>query len=258
MTLRARDLAFGYAGRPVGTVADLSLSRGEAVCLLGPNGSGKTTLFRTLLGLLPPRSGNVLLDGRDLARWRRQDLARRLAYVPQAHAGVFPYTALDVVLMGRTPHIGRFAAPGRRDREAAHAALDRLGIADLAGYDYTRLSGGQRQLVLLARALAQGADYLVLDEPTASLDFGNQVLVLNELRKLRAAGLGIVLSTHAPDHAFACADRVLVLAEGRLVADGTPTEVVTAPRLAQVYGVVVDVVRPPGADRPVCVPRLAG
>lgn len=258
MTLEARDLAFGYPGHPVGEALDLTLRRGEAVCLLGPNGSGKTTLFRTLLGLLPPRAGRVLLDGRDLARWPRQDLARRLAYIPQAHAGVFPYTALDVVLMGRTPHIGRFAAPGRRDRAVAGAALDRLGIAHLAEADYTRLSGGQRQLVLLARALAQEAAYLVLDEPTASLDFGNQVLVLGELRKLRAAGLGIVLSTHAPDHAFACADRVLILGDGRLLADGTPDEVVTGPRLAQVYGVAVDVLRPPGSDRPVCVPRLAG
>lgn len=258
MTLEARSLGFGYPGHPVGRGVDLTLNPGETVCLLGPNGSGKTTLFRTLLGLIPPQAGRILLDGRDLARWPRAALARRIAYVPQAHAGVFPYTALDVVLMGRTPHLGPFAAPGHRDRGAAHAALHRLGISDLAGADYTRLSGGQRQLVLLARALAQGAAYLVLDEPTASLDFGNQVLVLTELRALRAAGLGVVLSTHAPDHAFACADRVLVLAGGRLVADGPPAEVVTAARLAEVYGVAVDVVRPPGVDRPVCVPRFAG
>jgi iron complex transport system ATP-binding protein len=258
MSLEAISLAFGYPGRLVGAGLDLGLRRGETVCLLGPNGSGKTTLFRTLLGLIPPRAGRVLLDGRDLARWPRAEVARKLAYVPQAQQGVFPYSALEMVLMGRAARLGAFAAPGAKDRAAALAALERLGIAALAASDGTRLSGGQRQLVLIARALAQEAGFLVLDEPTASLDFGNQVLVLKEIGKLRAAGLGILLSTHAPDHAFACADRVLLLQGGRLVADGPPATAITAARLAEVYGVAVEIVRSPALGRPVCAPRLDG
>jgi iron complex transport system ATP-binding protein len=258
VSLEARGLAFGYPGRTVGAGLDLALHRGETFCLLGPNGSGKTTLFKTLLGLLPPLTGRVLLDGRDLARWPRAELAQALAYVPQAQAGTFPYSALDLVLMGQASRLGAFAAPGPKDRAAALAALERLGIADLATRDGTRLSGGQRQLVLIARALAQEARYLVLDEPTASLDFGNQALVLREVRKLRAAGLGVLLSTHAPDHAFAVADRVLLLEGGRLVADGPPAAAITAERLAAVYGVAVELVPSPALGRPVCAPRLDG
>jgi iron complex transport system ATP-binding protein len=258
VSLEAQGLVFGYPGRTVGTGLDLALRPGETVCLLGPNGSGKTTLFRTLLGLVPPRAGRVLLDGRDLAHLPRAEVARQLAYVPQGQQGALPYGVLDVVVMGRAARLGTFAAPGAGDHAAARAALARLGVADLAGEDYTRLSGGQRQLVLIARALAQEAAFPVPDEPTASLDFGNQALVLGEIRKLRAAGLGVLLSTHAPDHAFACAaDRVLLLRDGRLVADGTPEDAVTAARLGEVYGIAVEVVHVPALGRPVCAPRLA-
>jgi iron complex transport system ATP-binding protein len=255
MRLEARHLGFGYPGKPVGRGVSLGVGAGEVLCLLGPNGAGKTTLFKTLLGLLPVQAGEVTIDGRPLRRWRRAEIARRIAYVPQAHAAHFPYTVLDMVLMGRTAHLGAFARPGPRDHAAALAALETLGIAALAGSDYTRISGGQRQLALVARALAQAAPLLVMDEPTASLDFGNQALVLREVRALAAQGYGIVLSTHDPDHAFACASEVALLHDGGLAAHGPPATVLTPPRLEAVYGVPV-VVERLASGQTVCVPTL--
>ena len=255
MRLEALHLGFGYPGKPVGRDVDLAVDAGEVVCLLGPNGSGKTTLFKTLLGLLPAQAGEVRIAGRPLLDLPRVEIARQIAYVPQAHAAHFPYAVLDMVLMGRTAHLGPFAQPGPRDRAAALEALTTLGIADLAAADYTRISGGQRQLALIARALAQAAPLIVMDEPTASLDFGNQALVLREVRALAARGYGIVLSTHDPDHAFACARRVALLHGGRLMAQGAPAEVLTAARLEQVYGVPVLVERL-ASGHTVCAPNL--
>jgi iron complex transport system ATP-binding protein len=255
MRLEAKRLGFGYPGKPVGRDVDLAIGAGEVVCLLGPNGSGKTTLFKTLLGLLPAQGGEVSIDGRRLEGLARAEVARRVAYVPQAHAAHFPYTVLDMVVMGRTAHLGPFARPGPRDHGAAMAALETLGIADLAGADYTRISGGQRQLALIARALAQAAPLIVMDEPTASLDFGNQALVLREVCALAAQGYGIVLSTHDPDHAFACGTDVALLHDGGLAAHGRPEVVLTAARLEAVYGVPVSIERL-ASGHIVCAPDL--
>jgi iron complex transport system ATP-binding protein len=254
--IEARDLAIGYAGTVVARDIAVSLQAGEVVCLLGPNGSGKTTLFKTMLGLLDPLLGSVWVAGRPIASTTRQQLARLVAYVPQAHISVFPYQVLDMVLMGRTAHFGLFSAPSEVDRERARSALELLGIEQLAGREYTRISGGQRQLALIARALAQDAPCIVMDEPTASLDFGNQALVLKEVVRLARRGLGIVLSTHDPDHALAIAGRVLLLHEGRVIADGPPRDVLTATRLEDVYGVPVSVGALPGG-RLTCVPSLS-
>lgn len=255
MRLAARGLAIGYPGRPVGQGLDLDLGEAEIVCLLGPNGCGKSTLFKTLLGLLRRRGGEVTLGGQPLDDLSRTELARRIAYVPQAHHGVFAFTARDYVLMGRTAHLGTFAAPGRTDAARAEEALAQMGIAGLADRIFAELSGGQRQLVLFARALAQASPLMVLDEPTASLDFGNQVTVLREVRRLARHGAGVLLATHAPDQALALADRVLLMREGRFVAAGKPAEVLTEAALAEVYGVAVRLA--PLADgRLVCVPEL--
>jgi iron complex transport system ATP-binding protein len=255
MRLEARALGFGYPGKPVGRNVSFSLGAGEVLCLLGPNGSGKTTLFKTLLGLLPAQAGEVVIDATPLRRLARAEVATRIAYVPQAHVAHFPYTVLDMVTMGRTAHLGPFARPGAHDHAAAFDALKTLGIADLADADYTRISGGQRQLALIARALAQAAPLIVMDEPTASLDFGNQALVLREIRALAAQGYGIVLSTHDPDHAFACASAVALLHGGGLVATGSPSEVLSPARLEAVYGLPVAVEHLAGGHT-VCVPDL--
>ena len=251
--LSAHALGFGYGTKAVGRDVDLDVRAGEVLCLLGPNGSGKTTLFKTMLGLLPAQAGEVRLDGAPLASLTRNEIARRVAYVPQALAAHFPFRVLDMVIMGRTAHLGLFASPGEQDRRKGLDALQVLGIAELAENEYTRISGGQRQLTLVARALAQDAPAIVMDEPTASLDFGNQVVVLSEVKRLAARGLAVVLSTHDPDHAFSVGSRVALLNGGRLIAQGPPAEVLTPARLRDVYGVAV-VVERLSRGQTVCVP----
>ncbi|MEQ1611301.1 MAG: ABC transporter ATP-binding protein [Hyphomicrobiaceae bacterium] len=254
MKLEATDLSFGYPERTVGWAATLAIEPGEVLCLLGPNGCGKTTLFKTLLGLLPAQGGEVRIGGKRIERYMRPELARLIAYVPQAQTVLFPFTALDLVLMGRVAHRGLFAGPTPADRVIAADALYKLGILDLGSRDVTRLSGGQRQLVIIARAIAQASPLVVLDEPTASLDYGNQVVVLNHVKRLAAAGTGIVLSTHNPDHAFAIASRVILMRDGKLLTAGPPPEVLTAERLQSVYEVPVHIEQL-ASGQTVCVPQ---
>ncbi len=234
--LAAAALDFGFPRRTVGRGLDLELRAGEVACLLGPHGSGKTTLLRTLLGLLPPLGGTVHLDGRPLGEWGARERARRLAYVPQAAESYFDFTVAEMVAMGRSAHRGALASPSAADANAAAASLARLGIAHLAGQPIQRVSGGERQLALIARALATGARLLVMDEPTANLDFGNQSLVLEEIARLRASGVGVLLSTHHPEHALRIADRALLLREGRIIAAGAAAEVLTSEGLTALYG----------------------
>lgn len=241
--LETRGLAIGYDRKPVARGIDLAVGRGEVLCLLGPNGAGKTTLFKTLLGLIPALGGSVTIGGKPLADHSRRALARAIGYVPQAQVMEFAYTVLDLVLMGRTAHLGPFASPRVADRERAAAALADLGILDLADREANRLSGGQRQLCLVARALAQDAPLLVMDEPTASLDLGNRYLVLDQVRALRDRGFGVVFSTHDPDQARDLATRVAVISNGGLAAYGTPDETLTATVLSSVYGVPIAIER---------------
>ncbi len=256
MRLKIDGLGFGYPSKPVGADASFTLEPGEVLCLLGPNGSGKTTLFKTILGLLRPQSGAVYLDEDDISHWGRRRLARAMGYVPQAHTAYFPFSVLETVLMGRTAHMRLFGTPSRRDVGIAEQALATLNLAHLRDAIYTRISGGERQLALIARALAQEPRILVMDEPTASLDFGNQMLVLDQVRRLAERGIGIILSSHDPDHAFLCAQRVAMLHRGRLIRLGAPPEVITSETLKLLYGVDVSVVALPGGPRPVhvCVP----
>jgi iron complex transport system ATP-binding protein len=254
MRIEARALSIGYNGRAIGSDLSLSVEPGQIVCLLGPNGCGKTTLFKTLLGLLPAIAGSIHLNNQPLAQLKRAEIARSLAYVPQAHIPPFPYSVSEVVEMGRTARISAFAAPGTHDQAAARRALDRLGIGALACSDYSRLSGGQRQLVMIARALAQAASVLIMDEPTASLDFGNQARVLSHIRELARAGEhSVVLSTHDPDQAFALNASVVLMQEGRILASGRPGEVLTADHLSQVFGVAIEVEQTESGRR-VCLP----
>ncbi|MFM8751557.1 ABC transporter ATP-binding protein [Rhabdaerophilum sp.] len=234
--LAAENLAFGYPGRRVGQNVSLGVKPGEVLALLGPNGGGKTTLLKTLIGLLKPQGGHVFLEGKPLTDFPVTERARRIGYVPQAHAGAFAFSVRDVVLMGRTAHQGLFASPSEADRALAQAKLAELGIAHLAGQPYTMISGGERQLVLIARALAQEPRVIVLDEPTANLDFGNQGKVLRQIGELRSRGLAVLFTTHDPNHALRHSDRVALLGRGSLLAEGPPAEMLTASRLADLYG----------------------
>lgn len=236
--LEARDLAIGHGRRVVLSGLNLRLAPGQVLCLLGPNGGGKTTLLRTLLGLIPPLAGGVTLDGRALQKLSRREVAQRIAYVPQAAQGGFAYPARAVVAMGRAARLGLFAAPGAADHAAAEAALQRLSIAHLADRPVTELSGGERQLVLIARALAQGGSAIILDEPTASLDFGNQALVLREVRALaQRDGLAVLMTTHQPDHALLLADAVMLVSAGGAAGPAPPDALITPETLRAAYGV---------------------
>ena len=254
--LAVEDLSYGYRGHVVGRSISFQIASGEVLCVLGRNGEGKSTLFKTILGLLPPHAGVVRIDGELSAEWSVRRRALTFGYVPQSGGGSFPFTVAELVLMGRTAHRGPFSAPTATDREVAAEALATLGIEPLAQREWLRISGGERQLALIARALAQESRILVLDEPTASLDFGNQVRVLDAVRSLaQTRGLTVLLSTHHPDQAFACADRVAVLAGGELRRIGPPAEVVTTETLRECYAVEVAVL-PVAEDRyRVCVPR---
>lgn len=257
--LAAQGLSVGHGRRVVAAGISFTLETGQVLSLLGPNGGGKTTLLRTLLGLIPALAGEVRLDAAPLASLSRREVAHRLAYVPQAAPGGFAYAAREVVAMGRAARLPLLAAPGARDLALAEAALDRLGISHLADRPVTELSGGERQLVLIARALVQDARCLVLDEPTASLDFGNQALVLREVRALADRDrLAVLMTTHQPDHAFLLGDEAAMLHRGQLSGPAPAAELVTAPRLREAYGVetVIGTLDTPDGPRRVCAPIL--
>jgi len=240
MTLAGSGLAIGYRDREVGRGLDVKLQQGEVLALLGPNGSGKTTLLKTLLGILTPLAGEPTIDGTPIGRLSAGERARRIAYVPQSHTPSFAFTVETIVLMGRTAHGNLFSAPSAADRAVAARALERFGIAALSTRPYTMISGGERQLVLLARALAQEPRFIVLDEPTASLDFGNQGKVLREMRALAASGHGVLFTTHDPNHALRAADRAFLMRSGARLAEGKVREVLTRGRLEELYGTPVE------------------
>lgn len=262
-SVEVEGLSFSYG--PGGhRLADVSLQvrAGELCTLLGPNGAGKTTLLRCILGLLRPQQGSIRLLGRELGSLSPRELARLVAYVPQASSTPFPFTALEMAVMGRTPHVGTMASPSAADRRIALAQLEALGIGHLAGRPFPLLSGGERQLTLLARALVQEAEILVLDEPTASLDYGNEVRFLDVTAGLTGQGRAVLMTTHQPSHALTHASRAVLMSSGAIVAAGPPAQVLTAERLSALYGVSVHVAEvplpgPAGGTQLTCFPLPA-
>lgn len=254
--LQIRNLSFAYPGVDVLDRVELDLPSSQLCALFGPNGTGKTTLYRCVLGVLDPAPGGTIrLAGVEVRDLPARTRARRIAYVPQQHQPPFPYRVHEVVLMGRTPHLGGVFGPSRADRRVAHDAIERIGIGELAERSYPTLSGGQRQLVLLARALAQDAELFLLDEPTASLDFGNQLLVWRTVRHLTREGRTVLVCTHDPNHVLWFCDRVVVLGrEGRIDASGPPAEVIDDDLVTRLYGPVSELAAV--RDRAVAMPRL--
>jgi len=240
VNIEGHDLTIGYRDRVVGSGLDVGLRTGEVLALLGPNGGGKTTLLKTLLGLIRPLAGEAQIEGRSLASYSIRERARRIAYVPQLHTPTFAFTVEAVVLMGRTAHGNLFSRPSAHDRAVARQALVRFGIVHLSERPYTMISGGERQLVLLARALAQEPQFIVLDEPTASLDFGNQGKVMREIRALATSGHGVLFTTHDPNHALRAADRAYLLRDGERIAEGSVRDVLNREQLEALYRAPVE------------------
>lgn len=254
--LEVRGLKCGYGKAEIVHGVDFDIGAGEFVCVLGPNGCGKTTTMKAVLGLLPTMGGSVEVDGRPVAGMTERERARHLAYIPQAHTPPFPFSVADVVILGRTPYVNRMRSVPAEDKRIARESMERMGVLEFAERPYTHLSGGQQQLVLIARALAQQPGLMVMDEPTASLDFGNQQLVLRQMRNLADSGTGVLMVTHDPDHALFCAHRVIVMESGRVIAQGPPARVLDQPCLQRIYGTDVRVldVDVDGVSTRVCVP----
>jgi iron complex transport system ATP-binding protein len=231
----------------------LGFHRGKVISLLGPNGSGKTTLLKLILGLLRPQHGTVQLEGRNLTQITPKQLARKIAYVPQLHRVSFGYRVLDVVLMGRMPHKSMFFNYSEKDEKIALEALQRLSIDHLKDRSYTEISGGERQLVLIARALTQGAEIFVMDEPVNGLDYGNQIRLLTRIIELVKSGYTFIKTTHFPDHALWVSDRVVMLKQGKIIADGLISETITRENLYNLYQIDVDVFGIQGGR--ICVPE---
>lgn len=259
MKLEVCSVACGYKEKVVLKDLSFSVSSSEILCLLGPNGVGKTTLFKTILGFLKLKGGSIRADGEDLSSWSRKTYAQKIGYVPQMHTPPFPFTVFDVVAMGRTAHLSPFASPSKEDLKIAEASLDSLGITALKDRIYTEISGGERQMVLIARALTQQPQLLVMDEPTSNLDFGNQLRVLKQIKRLAEGGMGIVMTSHFPDHAFLCASRVALLSRTGFTL-GEPDKIITEESLREVYGVDVKITSTPmggGRYAKACVPILS-
>ena len=242
--LRVENAEFYYDSTHEGGFkgVNFSLKRGQVLCILGPNGCGKTTLLKCLTGIFKLQKGQVWLDDVDIAHLGRSAIARKTGYVPQLHQPAFPFSVLDAVLVGRAPHLGFLESPGKQDVEIAETAIEALGISGLKNRRYTDLSGGERQLVVFARVMAQQPSLLLLDEPTSHLDFGNQIRVLRLVEELASTGLPIIMTSHFPDHAFLISSKVAIMKKGEFLAFGPPEEVITEATLAAIYGIKVKVV----------------
>lgn len=234
--LRINNLKFGYnPAVPILNGISFDLPSGGLCALFGPNGCGKTTLFRCCLKQVKPQNGTVYINGGDIHKLSIKEMARQVAYVPQEHQSPFPYLVRDLVLMGRNPHTSSFFGIRARDRQKAWEALCLIGIEEIAERPYNQLSGGQRQLVLIARAIAQEARVMLLDEPTAALDFSNQVRIWRLIQKISRQGITILACTHNPNHVTWFCDQAAVMHQGRLIAQGYPGEVIREPLLDAIY-----------------------
>lgn len=259
MKLELNNLSCGYEKIPVIKNVTETVNAGEICCILGENGVGKSTLFKTILKLLPPVEGDISIDGERINSWSHRKLASKMAYVAQSHTPPFAYSVDEVIMMGRIGKMGPFSTPGKKDKEIVDKIISDMDIEFLKGKAYTEISGGERQLVMIAKALAQEPECLVLDEPTANLDYGNKVIVLNTLKRLSESGMSIIFTTHDPEQALLLNAKTLILFKTEPVVCGPANEVVNERSLKSAYNAnirVVEIIDDQGNPVRVCLPLL--
>lgn len=248
-----RNISFSYDDETIFSDISFSINKGDVLCILGPNGTGKTTLIKCLNGLHDIDSGEILINGENMKGLSFKQISKHIGYIPQSHVPSFPFKVFDVVLMGRAPYLNLTDSPKDEDKRIALDALKTLGIEDLKDKEYTNLSGGERQLVFLARVLCQKPDILILDEPTSHLDFGNQIRLLEIIDSLAKSGLSIIMSSHFPDHAFLSSTKVAIMKDRHFIDFGAPEDVVTEENLKKAYSIDVKLIELDNR-RKVCVP----
>lgn len=241
--MQVSDASFSYDGQHnIFENINFSVQKGDVFCILGPNGTGKTTLIKCINGLMKLSSGKILFNEKNIYSLNKTEIAKNIGYIPQIHNSTFPFSVLDVVLMGRSPHLEMFASPGEKDIKIAEESLKTLNITHMRDVPYTEISGGEQQLVFLARILTQKPSVLLLDEPTSHLDFGNQMRTLNIIEKLAKSGLSIVMSSHFPDQAFISANKVALMKGKNFIDIGSPEEVINEENMEKIYDVQVKIV----------------
>jgi len=256
--LEVKNATFSYDGkRNIFEDISFSVDPGDVFCILGPNGTGKSTLLRCLCNLYRLNAGNICIDGMDIKSYPPKKLAKKIGFIPQIHTPTFPYSVLHVVMMGRTPHMNTFAMPSQIDKEIALEALRTVNSEHLSDKAYTELSGGQMQLVLMARVLAQEPEILLLDEPTSHLDVCNQINTIEMVRKLSRRGLALVMTSHFPDHTFLASNKVGIMKDKNFLAMGPVDEVVTEENMQGTYGVPIKIIRIGGEiNRKIAIPVI--
>lgn len=258
MKLTIRNLDFKYNHREVLKNIDFTEENGNLICVLGRNGVGKSTLFKCILGLLSNYNGYIEVNGKDIKKMSEKEIASNISYIPQSHDSLFKFSVIDMVLMGTTSSLRGFSCPSIKHKKIAMEALKTLNIEHLANRTYSHLSGGEQQLVLISRAIAQQGKILIMDEPCSNLDYGNQIQVMKKVRELASKGYLIVQSTHNPDHAFLFADKVLVILDGSVRDYGNPREILTEELLEEVYGIPIELLSIKQSEYKICIPKEEG
>ncbi|MDL2246108.1 ABC transporter ATP-binding protein [Methanobrevibacter sp. OttesenSCG-928-K11] len=251
--IEAKNISFSYQyGESIFENVNFNIEKGEVLCILGPNGTGKTTLIKCLNGLNNVSNGEINIKGKSIKQYSFKEISKIIGYIPQQHTPTFPFNVFDVVLMGRSPYINLTESPKEEDIKITEKALKTLGIYNMKDKEYTNLSGGERQLVFLARVMAQGTEVLILDEPTSHLDFGNQIRFLEIIEKLAKSGLAVIMSSHFPDHAFSSSTKVAIMKNKSFIDFGKPNDVVTEENLKKAYNIDIKLLELD--NRKVCVP----
>lgn len=243
--LEIKNLSCGYEDKTILKDVSFSASPGDIVCMLGSNGAGKSTLIKTMIGLINPHGGEILLDGENIKDWSWSERGRSISYIPQTFNSMFHYRVIDIILMGRTSYLKFSASPSKEDEKVAIDAMKKLKIFHLKDKIYSRLSGGERQLVKISQALAQQSKIIVMDEPTNNLDFGNQTVMLKHLERCAKWGLTIIMATHYPEHALYYGSKALLVKDGSVVEINQPGINLTEEDLKGLYGVDVKIIEYP-------------